>query len=90
MSDPGDENSTARHSRLVEETTRDRREAQERWELLMKREAARDRLFLAMADAVQLTMSLAYQQAGHSDEFKPIQKELRDAKIIFASTLDRR
>lgn len=54
-----------------------------------RNDLVKDRLLLAMADALSLVASLAYQQAGHSGRFEPIMQELRDAKKLFAETLDK-
>lgn len=70
---------TAQHSKLVEETTREQR-----------REAARDRLLLSMADTLGVILRHTYTLTGHDiSNFEPMSKELRDAKILFAGTLDR-
>jgi hypothetical protein len=71
-------NATARHQRLVEETS-----------LLQRREKARDRLLLAIAEALHLSLHHTYNLVGHSEEFSPLLQQLRDAKIIFAGTLDK-
>jgi hypothetical protein len=53
------------------------------------REKARDRLILAMAEALAVAVKHSYSLVGHDPRYEFIQKELRDAKIIFAASLDK-
>lgn len=53
------------------------------------REAARDRLILAIADALGIAIQHSYQLVGHDPRYELVQRELRDARIIFAGMLDK-
>ncbi len=89
MSDPGDETMIGRHRRLVEDTTAERRAQTAREIVQEEQRRTCGNLLIAMANALELALNFAYQQTGHSLDYGPIRRELRDAKILFASTLDR-
>jgi hypothetical protein len=71
-------NTTAQHQKLAEEAS-----------LPQRREQARDRLLLAITDALGIALAHSYSLVGHDPRYEGIQRELRDAKLIFAGTLDK-
>lgn len=59
-------------------------------ERIEKREQARDRLLLAIADTQLRILTTVHNLDGcNASNFESLWGELRDAKIIFAGTLDK-
>jgi hypothetical protein len=48
------------------------------------------RLLMAMAIAQQLTLEMVYSQVGHSEHFQGVRDGLKNSRIIFHGTLDRK
>lgn len=72
-------NATVRHAQLVEETTK-----------LQRREQARDRLLIAIAEATMFAITGVHNINGAlGSRYSSLYQELRDAKILFAGTLDK-